>query len=73
MTWPRNYHPLDADGAPDTSVTVQLHPHEPGQTDALAQWCEVNGTPTERLFLNGGPALLLIAHLPYPDVPGRAR
>lgn len=62
MSWPQPYHPI-TDGDVDTTATVQVYPHEPGGTDALAQWAGSTAT----VIINGGPCLILSTTRPVAD------
>ena len=61
MSWPQPYHPI-TDGVVDTTVTVQVYPHEPGGTDALIGWA--GGTV---VVVNGGPCIVLSTPRPVAD------
>lgn len=57
--WPRTFHPLDEDGQPDQTRTVEVFLHRPDLTEALLAW-----TGGEQLVVNGGPAVLLPGTVP---------
>lgn len=58
--WPRPFHPI-VDGTVDRSVTVQVHPHLPGQAAALQAWC---GGGDIHPLVNGGPVFVVPSHRP---------
>jgi hypothetical protein len=52
--WPRPYHPINADGDPDTDTVVELFQHTVATTDELTAWCG-----GETAFVNGGPVVIV--------------
>lgn len=52
--WPRAFHPVDADGEPDTATVVELFQHTALNTADVALWCG-----GETAMVNGGPVVVV--------------